>query len=203
MPRTYNGAMPSEPATLPTDVARDDDDLRRILALQRRNLARNLGPEEAAREGFVTLTHDLALLREMGARHPHVVGRRGAEVVAYALVMPLEFRPRVPELEPMFEHLAGARVAGRAVLDARFYVMGQVCVAREERGRGWVDALYAAHARRMAPDFDLAVTEVDADNPRSLRVHRRTGWIEVARYDVPDGKRWIVLVLILGPAGVH
>lgn len=43
-------------------------DLQGILALQQQNLPSALSPEE---QGFVTVRHDLPLLRKMNTPHPH------------------------------------------------------------------------------------------------------------------------------------
>ena len=46
--------------------AKNDDDLLGILTLQQQNLAKNLSPEEIAEQGFVTVVHDLDILRRAG-----------------------------------------------------------------------------------------------------------------------------------------
>jgi acetyltransferase (GNAT) family protein len=70
------------------------------------------------------------------------------------------------------------------------YVYGPVCIARDARGRGVLDALYA----KLQTLFRgrEAILFIREDNPRSLKAHLRLGMREVARYDL-DGERFIVL----------
>lgn len=152
-------------------------DLDGILALQRANLESSLAPDEAAREGYVTVVHTRAALEAMHAIQPSIVARVGHELVGYALVMPVECRPLVPILEPMFAKLAELNIDIR-----RTYIMGQVCIAKPWRGTGLFDAMYAAHRRLFKDRWDLCVTDVALRNTRSLRAHERVGFERLTTY---------------------
>jgi hypothetical protein len=179
--------------------AASDRDLLGILALQAVNLPAVLAPDERAREGFVTLQHDLALLRDMNSPWPHLIAALGEEVVAYALVMLPSYRERLPLLESMFERMDGLRFRGTPLLGLRWYVMGQICVAAGHRGRGLVDGLYAGHRQQMTGHFDVMVTEIDRANPRSLRAHEKAGF-EVIDEHRADGRDWVVVASAIAPA---
>jgi ribosomal protein S18 acetylase RimI-like enzyme len=162
----------------------DERELEEILALQRRNLPRNLDPRTIADQGFVTVEHTLAALRRMHQLEPSIVARAGGSLAGYALVMPVACRAFVPVLEPMFQRLEK--------LAKRFYVMGQICVDEPWRGRGVFDALYQGHREHLRGAYELVVTEVAVRNPRSLRAHQRVGFREIERYrDATD--EWVVL----------
>jgi len=168
-------------------LVRDERELRQILDLQRANLARNLSADQVAAEGFVTVEHSLDLLRRMHAVSPSVVARDGAALAGYALVMPLECRAWIPVLQPMFQRMESLGLTGE-----RCYVMGQICVAREWRGKGVFDLLYAGHRQHLSPSYDSVVTEVALRNARSMRAHARIGFSIVDRYrDATD--EWAVL----------
>ena len=171
-------------------------DLPAILALQRANLKSALTPDDIREQGFVTLVHSQDMLERMHALGPSVVAKLGDEVVGYALTMLLEARPLVPALEPMFTALTGARFRGRALDAMRFYVMGQVCVARAQRGSGVFSALYAGHDAHYGDTFDCIVTEVSAVNTRSLRAHAKVGFERSVSY-TDDGDEWLVLARAL------
>ncbi|NJO04055.1 MAG: hypothetical protein HC880_22410 [Bacteroidia bacterium] len=47
-----------------------DDELKAILELQKVNLRSALSSEQQARQGFLTVGHDLELLRQMNAAAP-------------------------------------------------------------------------------------------------------------------------------------
>jgi hypothetical protein len=151
----------------------DERDLPEILALQ----ARNLEPALAdVRDGFVTVRHTLEILRAMHALMPSVVARDESGVCAYALSMARETRALLPILAPMFARL------DLLLPEARFYVMGQVCVDERARGSGVFDAMFAEHRARYAERFDALVTEIAVRNGRSLRAHARVGFETVETY---------------------
>lgn len=177
-----------------------DADLQGILALQAANLPAAISQDELRSQGFVTLRHDLALLRGICGRWGHVVAtpRGSDEVVAYALVMQREFRNQIPALEPMFARLDGFALHGRPLDSMRWYVMGQLCVAKAHRGRGLVERLYAGHRALMSGDFDLVITLIDRANPRSVRVHERAGFETIDKFSTEDGREWVTVAMELG-----
>jgi RimJ/RimL family protein N-acetyltransferase len=164
-----------------------DRELEQILALQRENLARNLTAEEVAAQGFVTVEHSLEVLQKMHAIAPSIIAKEEDALAGYALVMPVECRRFISVLEPMFE-----RMESLGLFRERFYVMGQICVARGWRGQGVFDLLYQAHRRRFGASYDSVVTEVATRNARSMRAHARVGFAVIDRYrDATDD--WAVL----------
>lgn len=184
--------------------AQTDGELEQIVALQRANHVEVVGAEERVSQGFVSLRHDVGLLREMGERWPHVVARvRGTgEVAGYALVMERRFRERFALLEPMFERLEVVEFEGRGIEAYRWYVMGQVCVGAAHRGRGLVERMYEGHRAQMGGEFDLMITEIARTNTRSLRAHEKAGCVVIDEYGAEDGSEWVVIALDLrGGAG--
>jgi GNAT superfamily N-acetyltransferase len=171
---------------------REPSELEQILALQRANLAANVGADEARAQGFVTAVHDLDSLERMHDLAPSIVARSESGLAGYALTMLVEARADVPLLEPMFQLFETLSWRGRALAGTRFYVMGQVCVAKPFRGQGVFDALYRGHRDHYRERFELLVTEVSLRNPRSLRAHERVGFQPLHRYrDRVDD--WVIL----------
>lgn len=181
-------------------AARNGRDLQQILDLQQRNLATHLSPEEAAEQGFVTARHDLPLLERICGPHGHVVAMDGDRVVGYALVMLREFGAAVPILVPMFEQIE------RLLGEARYVVMGQVCVEKAHRGQGVFAGMYDEFRRRLSGDFDLVVTEVATRNTRSLRAHEKVGFRRALQYQAHGGESWEIVTwdwTLPGGGGVH
>jgi len=167
-------------------------ELEQILELQRANLTANVSADEAREQGFVTAVHSLDTLQHMHELAPSIVARADSELAGYALTMLVEARAYVPILEPMFELLETLSVRGRSLRATRFYVMGQVCVAKTFRNQGVFDALYHGHREHYRERFELLVTEVSTRNPRSLRAHERVGFEPLHRYrDSVD--EWVIL----------
>ncbi|WP_164012460.1 GNAT family N-acetyltransferase [Pyxidicoccus trucidator] len=179
-----------------TCLVTDRAELEQILQLQAANLRDHVAPEQAAREGFVTVAHTLDVLEKMHALAPSVIAKDGGKVAGYALVMPVGARAFVPILDPMFQLLETLSWRGRPLHEWGYYVMGQVCVAEEYRGQGVFDALYREHCVSYADRFACTVTEVSTSNTRSLRAHARVGFETLQTYrDATD--EWAVMALSL------
>ena len=149
-----------------------------ILALQAENHRDHVDAATAAREGFTSVRHDPAVLRAMNRAHPSAIAlAEDGRLAGYCLMMPREFRERVPVLEPLFALLDRLAWRGQALAgNPRWFVMGQVCVARDFRGQGVFDGLYHQLREAYRPHHDFVVTEISQRNPRSLRAHRRVGF---------------------------
>jgi GNAT superfamily N-acetyltransferase len=184
--------MLSSDMAIAVGQVRDPAELEQILHLQQANLAVTVGEAVSESQGFVTAVHTLEVLEQMHALAPSIVAKDGPGVVGYALTMLLEARAFVPILEPMFQVFSSLTWRGRPLLSARFYVMGQTCVADGHRGQGVFDALYEGHKRHYGPRFELIVTEISTRNRRSLRAHERVGFTPLWRYrDSVD--EWLIV----------
>lgn len=175
--------------------AQGDNDLQQILELQRANLANAIAPEEALEQGFVTVTHDFSTLQKMNKPYPHTVAKAGDQVIGYALTMTEDCQDLIPILVPFFKRMHHLSWNNRLITTYRFVLMGQVCVAKDHRGQGIFAGLYRTMQKRMAPHFELIVTEISVRNTRSLRAHEKVGFQQVDRFTAPDGEVWIVVVL--------
>ena len=173
--------------------AHTDDDLHAILALQQANLPKAISAGEAREQGFVTVEHDFPLLREMNNLFPHAIAREGTELAGYALAMMPSFGDRIPVLRAMCERLDRLSWAGVPLSELRYGIMGQVCVAKPYRGQGVFAGVYEDLGRRMAPHFDLLVTEIAIRNTRSLRAHEKIGFVEMERFSEPGVEDWVIV----------
>ena len=151
-------------------------ELQQILILQEENLVQHIDEKELQSQGFVTLRHNLNILQQMHSLAPTVIIKDGDKVVAYALTMLPECRQLMPDLEPMFSLLDKLSWNGQPLNAHSFYVMGQVCIAKQYRGQGLFDELYRYHKKIYQPQFDLFITEIATRNHRSIRAHERVGF---------------------------
>ncbi|AYQ32176.1 GNAT family N-acetyltransferase [Runella sp. SP2] len=156
--------------------AQNDEDLRKILELQRQNLYKNTPSEYQQDQGFTTVEHSFESIKKMNDALPQIIAKDGDLLVGYALVMPRTFGQLIPELVPMFDIISGLSYDGKPLSEQRYYVMGQICVAQSHRGQGIFDGLYAEHKRQLSGEFDLCVTEIAVRNTRSTRAHERVGF---------------------------
>ena len=168
-------------------------ELEQILELQVQNLPDSLTREEREQQGFVTVRHDLELLKKMNDVCGHVIAKDGSQLAGYALSMHPEFSNSIPVLKPMFKRLE------KLLPDTcRYLVMGQVCVSRAYRSRGIFRGLYQNMQQLLANDFELIVTEVDEANQRSMKAHEAIGFKELCRYS-SGGQDWHVISLPTAP----
>lgn len=182
--------------TVEYTLVRGPRDVEQILALQAENHRDTVDAATAQSDGFTSVRHEPAVLQAMNRAHPSAIAVAGDVVAGYALMMPQQFRDRVPLLEPMFSlfdrlEWRGAPLAG----NPRWFVMGQVCVARAFRGQGVFDGVYHQLRDAYAPQFDFVLTEVSQNNKRSLRAHRRVGFETLHVYRDPAADdTWEVVV---------
>jgi len=172
------------------------DEVQQILALQAENHRDEVDPATAASDGFTSVRHDPAVLLAMNRAYPSAIAVSGDALAGYCLMMPRAFRDRVPILQPMFDLLDTLQWRGELLADnPRWFVMGQVCVARAFRGRGVFDGLYHQLRRSYADAYDFVVTEISQRNIRSLRAHRRVGFETLHVYADPAAdEMWEVVV---------
>lgn len=175
--------------------AQSDQELEQMLDLQRQNVLEAVQTEEIASQGFVTLRHDLDLLREMNHPHPHIVARDGEKIVGYALVMLRKFEEGLPLLAPMFERINIRSFKGHSLAKANYFIMGQVCVDRNYRGQGIFRGLYEEMRRQLSPHFQYMVTEAAHRNKRSVRAHLSVGCEILEEYASEiDGEKWVIFI---------
>lgn len=165
-----------------------------ILSLQQVNLLESISAEEARQEGFVTVKHNLDLLARMNAYAPHTVLVSDGLVQGYALTMGRDFRFEIEILMPMFAHIDRMEYRGIRMEQADYMVMGQVCIAKPQRGKGMFNILYNGMRRFLQSRFDFCITEVSTQNRPSMRAHTSAGLDVAEVYSRPHKGEWAVFV---------
>ena len=152
------------------------EELQQVLQLQKENHIQNIDDAEMQSQGFVTMRHDLATLEQMHQLSASVIIKDDNQVVAYALTMLQECRKLMAGLEPMFSQFDQLSWKNKPLKIFHFYVMGQICIAKQYRGQGLFEQLYKYHKKVYQSQFDLFVTEISTRNHRSLRAHEKIGF---------------------------
>ncbi|GAB3691422.1 hypothetical protein GCM10027592_09440 [Spirosoma flavus] len=175
-------------------TVQSEADVQGILDLQQANLRRNVSTDVQASQGFVTVEHDPNVLLRMNQAAPSVIAKDGDTVVGYALTMLPEFGPDVPELLPLFALIDTLLYEGKPLKNYAWYVMGQVCVAEGYRGQRVFDRLFQHHREVYRNRYQLLITDISANNVRSLRAHARVGFQSIHEfYDSSIGETWVVV----------
>ena len=118
----------------------------------------------------------------------HFIAVSGGEVVGYSLCMHPKFGNEIDILRPMFAEIR------KHYPNEDYLVMGQICIARDFRGKGIFRALYEHMLRGIQPDFSIIITEVDLNNIRSLNAHYGVGFKLISEYQ-SDGHSWALIQL--------
>jgi GNAT superfamily N-acetyltransferase len=168
-------------------------ELQQILSLQQRYLRGKTSPAEEKEQGFLTVIHDFDTLLQMHHLEPSVIVQDDESLAGYALVMTRACGDLIPVLMPMFEHFDHISYRNKPVNDYTFYVMGQICVAKEYRGQGVFDLLYHEHRNLYRDKYDFIVTEISTSNSRSLSAHERVGFKPIYQF-CDDLDEWSVVL---------
>lgn len=173
------------------------DDLEGIKSLQNKNLRKLISPDEAKSEGFVTAEYSVDFLKEMHGVFPSVVAKETEtnKIVGYALVATRASSMKhelLRDLVGKIDSLSNER--GEPLKDMNYVLVGQLCVAKEYRGKGLVNGMYA-HFRNVlqGQGFHCCITDVARDNPRSIRAHHKVGFRSVHTIS-HDGVQFDVIV---------
>lgn len=178
-------------------LSTSEEELKQILNLQQRNLPGSVSEAEQKTEGFVTVKHDLELLKAMHDTCPHILAKDGDTVVGYALSMHPDFGEQIEVLKPMFKEIYTILKAPQPMpqhVRHNYIVMGQICIDKAYRKQGVFRNLYATMKAQLSPTFSAIITEVDATNERSLNAHCAVGFEELGRY-IAGGQEWVLIVL--------
>lgn len=169
------------------------EELAQIYQLSQLNLKPNISAREQKEEGFVTWSYSIELLEQMHRLAPSIIAKDGDQVVAYALTTLKESGSFHPDLRDLFQNLAEVSYNGSLLSSHHFYCMGQICVAKEYRGKGLVNALYQKHREVYGRKYDFILTEISTRNYRSLKAHRKIGFQTIHTHrDAMD--EWDVVV---------
>lgn len=163
-------------------LAEADHELEQILQLQKENHYAHISEQQKNQQGFVTVRHDIELLRRMNNRAQHVIAVNEEKVIGYALVMVPEMQEYIPVLQPMFQLLEQLEYRNYRLREIDYYIMGQICIAENYRGQNIVGLLYNKHKETYASKYALCLTEVSTSNPRSMRAHQKVGFNTIHTY---------------------
>jgi predicted GNAT superfamily acetyltransferase len=175
-------------------LARTDQDLAQILALQKLNLPKSLSPDEIDREGFVTVNHSFEDLKKMNSYEQSIIAKENDILAGYVLAMTQLSKYDIPTLAPMFEVFNQVSHRGKNIFQYNYLVVGQVCVAKEFRGKGVLDECYKEYRRRFEHKYDFAITEIAQTNLRSIKAHERIGFKTVHQYREENGTDWNIVL---------
>ena len=174
-------------------TAHTKTDFQQILDLQNRNIESALSPTEVQSEGFVSARHTVELLEKMNAPHPHIIAKSGDQIVGFALVMLRSLQHEIELLLPLFSNINAVNYKGELIQNCSYFVMGQVCIKKEFRGKGLFKTLYHKLRDQMQAHFQYCITGISTRNTRSIKAHEKVGFKLIHEYSDSKGNWLIVL----------
>jgi ribosomal protein S18 acetylase RimI-like enzyme len=153
-----------------------DEELVQVAQLSEANSALNVQEDLKKTEGYVTWSYPLNVLRVINRVAPSVIVKDGEKVVGYAIVLTKETAPHFAPLREALEWFGTVQYEQKSILDHRVYFLGQTCIHQDYRGKGILNLLYDFHRQEYSPFYDIAVSEISVNNPRSKRAHEKIGF---------------------------
>lgn len=171
----------------------DNSELAGIKTLQQQNLRAALTEAEAKTQGFVTAEYTLDFLKEMHEATPSVIATDGGTVAGYALATTKEVGLQHDLIRDLFEAIDRITYGSIMLKDTNYIVIGQLCVAKGYRGTGLAQKLYEHFRKVYSGRFKYGITDVAAENPRSLAAHLKSGFkvIDTLSY---GGIKWNIVL---------
>lgn len=168
--------------------ASTNEELKQILELQRANNAASISEKEKQNEGFVTVQHTFEILKAMNDKCAHIIATHNNRVVGYTLSMVKEFKNTIDVLKPMFQE-----IEKNINEDTSYITMGQVCIDKAVRKQGIFRGLYEFMKLELNKKYDVIITEVDAENTRSLNAHKAIGFETLKTYS-SNNQNWELII---------
>jgi len=158
------------------------EQIQQIAKLSAINLRSVIDEHTKIDQGFLTWEYTPRLLAAMHEFAPSVIAIDEGNVVGYALVATHAMAEVHTEMKLMLDNLSTLSYLGHPMNDYRYYMMGQICIAQEHRGKGLFEKLYQHHRTVYSNQFDMLMTEVSTSNHRSMRAHEKVGFKTIHTY---------------------
>jgi ribosomal protein S18 acetylase RimI-like enzyme len=174
-------------------LATTDREIQEIKDLQKVNLKDNVTAENRLSDGFLTAEYEFDFLKAMNDLTPAIIAKQNCRVVGYALATDRSLLAQHPLLKDLGTQINKIPFGGQFIGDFDYLVVGQLCVAKEVRGRGLAQDLYAQFKATYESRYPFAITDVDRENLASLKTHLKVGFqvISMLQY---ESSNWHVII---------
>jgi hypothetical protein len=168
-------------------------DIDEVLALHSRYQIDGIAEEDRA-DGFVTTAFSRDQLEQLIAEEQGLfIARIDAKVVAYVMAASWSYWSKWPLFKYMIKGLPQMHYIGIQLNTENSYQYGPVCVDKLHRGSGLLEKLFAFALEQMAGRFQVLVTFVNRQNPRSFAAHSRKLGLDVIASFEFNGNRYYEL----------
>lgn len=174
-------------------LATTDREIKEIKELQEANLKDNIPLENRLSDGFLTARFSFDFMKQMNDFTPAIIAKQNDALVGYALATDQSLLTQHPLLNDLGTQINKIPFGRKFIGDFDYLAVGQLCVAKEVRGRGLAQDLYAQFKATYENRYSFAVTDVDQDNLASLKTHLKVGFQVVSTLQY-GGSNWHVVI---------
>lgn len=174
-------------------LANNVREIEEIKILQTRNLKENISLKSRSIDGFLTASYSINFLIKMNQLTPAIIAKQDDVVVGYVLATDksqLSYHPLLNDLSCQINKISFKK---KTIGDFNYLVVGQLCVAKEFRGKGVAQRLYFHFKKVYKNRYPFAVTDVDQKNNASLRMHSKVGFKTLSTLNYGEST-WNVVV---------
>ncbi len=173
--------------TFPIEIATTND-VDDILAIQQANLSKNRLDTPRPLLKDIIRDNEVAVAREK-LTEPSEQGR----VIGYLIPLSWYHALQIPPFMHFLRALETVSLQGKPLMSHRYQIFGQLAIAREYRGLNLMRPLHDFLKGRLQP-ADYLVTEINAQNTRSLHACAKIGWRSVQTYQ-HRAQLWHIVIL--------
>jgi GNAT superfamily N-acetyltransferase len=147
----------------------------------------------------VTAVHTIEQLKQINDAENAVVAFDNDKIVAYAIAMRIEACPlELAVYKDLFDTLDGLSYKNKKLSEYKMILVGQLCVDKAYRGQGLVPNLYKTYKEILSKNYEIAVTDINEKNPRSLKAHQNSGFEVIHTFnEKSSSNNWHIVLMDL------
>lgn len=180
----------------------ESQDIPTILELQKKNLLKNLEPQDQ-QDGFLSIEYSADQLAKLNQDLGIVIAQEDDYLAGYLIAQTLDFALKSPLIATMGKRFPDIDYRTRPLSGFRTFIYGPVCIDKESRGQGILEGLFNVMLQSLKGQFDAGVAFVSEKNPRSLYAHRDKLGMKVVDEFEFNGQQYNTLVFWAGTAGTE
>ena len=161
--------------------------------LQNRNLGSVLTRSEKS-DGFLSAGFEPDEFKALNDDLCVVVCAEKEEILGFLVASTTEFNKAFPLPRTMIERYHDSIYEDKTLDSFCSYLSGPVCVEKTQRGKGIFEGMYDKLFDLLPAQYELAVTLVANDNPRSLNAHQKIGFKPISQF-MFNGRTFNILAM--------
>lgn len=170
-----------------------EKDLIEIRKLQEKHHYKNVSEKEKLKEGFVSVKTSISLLKEIN-KEGIFVAEKDNKLLGYVFPLTLKHTKKISLLGPFIKRFSKIKYKNKKLSDYKWIIAGQILVDKEYKGKGIVEELWKSFIKLMRKKYELIISEVSSQNPRSLHVSTTKLNLEILKKYYAEGRNWYIVV---------